>query len=166
MAHHTWDWSIERSGEYLAIISIAIAPVHAFIIYTSKWIEDRQFITAAQILCIIGCIFVIDYGNQNEWQYVIGTTLINIGANMIDGVSTSLVSKVIPKYIQAGIWNAGLLVTIVGSFGRAVGGGVVGIAGLGGVHDFENNLFIPALSVCMGTFGVTAFGYKKLKSIR
>ncbi|CAG9323071.1 unnamed protein product [Blepharisma stoltei] len=157
-----WGWHIDKAGEFLALISLISSPVHIFVAYTSKHIQDRDFIIISQVMCVLGCLFMVDFGGYSEWQYMIGAFILNLGSNMIDGVSTSLISKVIPKSIAHGIWNAGFLVTIVGQLGRAIGGGFVGVTGLGEDKSNENSMHITLTLLCAMSLASTMVGYKSL----
>lgn len=148
-AEISFDWTVADVGLYLAIISFLVAPIHIVIGVTSSWIEDRQFIMFAKAICIVGALLLIDFGSMPLLQYVIGSLVLYYATNIADPVSTSLTSKVLPKKIARGLFNAGMLATLAGSLGRATGGVAVAVAGYWGNEGLENNLFIPLTVMCV-----------------
>lgn len=159
-----FGWSIEFVGYYIAIMSMAIAPVHIIIAYTSRRFQDRQFIEIALLLTFLGSLLLINFTHFTEMQYIVGTILMFIGMNMDDGVTASLLSKVIPPHISEGIFNAGLIVTFAGSFARGVGGFGIAIAGWIDQDPslMENILFIPLTIVSFASLLVFMKYYNRL----
>ncbi|OMJ69406.1 hypothetical protein SteCoe_32874 [Stentor coeruleus] len=159
-----FSWSTEFVGFYIAIMSLAIAPVHIIIAYTSRRFQDRQYIKIALLVTFIGSLLLINFSNLSVAQYVIGTILMFIGMNMEDGATASLLSKVIPPHISEGIFNAGLVVTFAGSFARGVGS--FGIAVAGWINEdpssMENILFIPFTIVSLVSLVIFMRYYKRL----
>lgn len=159
-----FGWSIEFVGYFIAIMSMAIAPVHIIIAYTSRRFQDRQFIEIALLLTFLGSLLLINFTHFTEMQYIVGTILMFIGMNMDDGVTASLLSKVIPPHISEGIFNAGLIVTFAGSFARGVGGFGIAIAGWIDQDPslMENILFIPLTIVSFASLLVFMKYYNRL----
>jgi hypothetical protein len=155
---------MEFIGVFIAAISIAVAPVHIFIAFTSKIFEDRQFIRTALILTVFGCFLLIDYENMSEVQYIFGTILMYLGMNMDDGVTASLLSKIIPPHFSVGIFNVGLIVTFAGSLARGIGGFSIAVAGWieSNSEWMENIIFIPMAGLAAAGTGVVFLYYKVL----
>jgi MFS family permease len=164
VAELKFGWSIDFIGVYIAAVSLAVAPVHIFIAFTSKVVEDRQFIRAALFLTAVGTALLIDFGGMNEIQYILGTIIMYLGMNMDDGVSASLISKVLPPYLATGIFNAGLIVTFAGSLGRGIGGFSIAVAGWveSNNSNMENLIFIPMTALAFGSLLTFLAFYKML----
>lgn len=145
VAGQWFGWSDAFIGYFICAMSLGIAPVHVFIAYTSKYIEDRQFILVALGFTFLGSLLLVDFGVESEIQYVAGTVLMFIGMNMDDGVTASLLSKVLPPHIAEGIFNAGLIVTFAGSSARGLGGFSIAVSSWfdPSSTSMENHLFIP-----------------------
>ena len=160
-----FDWSDEYIGSYIALMSLGIAPVHIFIAYTSKYIEDRQFIFAALIFTFVGSLLLVDFGIGGgfEVQYVAGTVIMFIGMNMDDGVTASLLSKILPVKMAQGILNAGLIVTFAGSSARGVGGFLIAVVGWVQKGMMENLLFAPLTGVAFVALVVFYLFYSRLR---
>jgi MFS family permease len=165
VAPSEFTWSDEKVGNFIAILSLGIAPVHIFIAYTSKWIQDREFIFSALVFTLLGSFLLIDFGLGSffESQYTLGTVLMFIGMNMDDGVTASLLSKVLPTYMARGIFNAGLIVTFAGSSARGVGGFLIAFAGWINSSSIENLLFIPLSCFSLLALIVFSLFYRRLK---
>jgi hypothetical protein len=86
-----------------------------------------------------------------------------IGMNMDDGVTASLLSKVLPTYMARGIFNAGLIVTFAGSSARGVGGFLIAFAGWINSSSIENLLFIPLSCFSLLALIVFSLFYRRLK---
>lgn len=163
-AEDEFDWGIEFIGVYIAAVSLAVAPVHIFIAFTSKIFQDRQFIRVALILTFFGCFFLIDFDDISEFQYIFGTILMYIGMNLDDGVATSLLSKVLPPHLTVGIFNPGLIVTFGGSFARGIGGFTIAVAGWieDDGDDIENIIFLPMALISLIVICIFCIFYKRL----
>lgn len=157
-----FDWNGKTTAIFLAILTLVVCPVHFVIGTTSKYVEDRKFMTIALCLCMFGSFTLIDFDDLNIVQYTIGAFLLNLATNLSDGVSTSLVSKVLPPRINRGMFNAGLLSTISGSVGRAMAGIFVGIASNIEDDEVENMLFIPLSFICIVSVVFTIYSYNRL----
>ena len=158
-----FGWGSDFVGVYLAIILLAVSPVHVFIAYTSGYIQDRQFILTALCLCTLGSFLLIGYGDLPVWQYVLGSIVVHLATNLADGVSTSLTSKVLPPEMAKGFFNAGLLATLAGSLGRAFGGIVISISGHFGTNQtMENYLFVPMTVLTLVSLLFVLITYKVL----
>ena len=144
-AEAEFGWHVDFIGVYIAAVSLAVAPVHIFIAFTSKIFQDRQFIRVALILTALGCVLLIDFDDISQAQYIAGTIVMYIGMNLDDGVTASLLSKVLPAHLAVGIFNPGLLITFCGSLARGIGGFTIAVAGLveNDGEDIENVLFVP-----------------------
>lgn len=57
----------------------------------------------------------------HAWQYFTGFMLIYVSTILMEGVSMSLMSKVMSPLLAKGFWNAGLLATEAGAIGRLLG---------------------------------------------
>lgn len=165
VAPEYFAWSDEYVGSYIALMSLGIAPVHIFIAYTSKYIEDRQFIFAALVFTFVGALLLVDFGLGTgfEAQYVVGTAIMFIGMNMDDGVTASLLSKILPVKMAQGILNAGLIVTFAGSSARGVGGFLIAVVGWVQDGPMENLLFAPLTGVSLVALVVFYLFYSRLR---
>ncbi|OMJ78766.1 hypothetical protein SteCoe_21339 [Stentor coeruleus] len=156
VAPEEFRWTMDFIGVYLAAVSLAVAPVHIFIAFTSDLFEDRQFIRWALFITTVGSCFLIDFDELNEIQYILGTFLMYMGMNIDDAVTASLLSKVIPPHLSLGIFNAGFIVVFVGSLARGIGGLTIALAGWyeDDAEDMENVLFIPLTLLSVITLAI------------
>ena len=162
-----FGWSSEFLGIYLAITLLAVSPIHILIAYTSKYVQDRQFLLIAFFFCVLGSFLLIGYGDLPVWQYVLGSVVVHLAINLSDGVSTSLTSKVLPPEIGRGFFNPGLLSTFAGSSGRAFGSSLIFVCGyLGTNQTMENSLFVPIGLLSVVSLLVFMASYKNLVPLK
>mmetsp|Transcript_12492 Transcript_12492/g.18201 ORF Transcript_12492/g.18201 Transcript_12492/m.18201 type:complete len:440 (+) Transcript_12492:38-1357(+) len=162
-----FGWSSEFLGIYLAITLLAVSPIHILIAYTSKYVQDRQFLLIAFFFCVLGSFLLIGYGDLPVWQYVVGSVVVHLAINLSDGVSTSLTSKVLPPEIGRGFFNPGLLSTFAGSSGRAFGSSLIFVCGyLGTNQTMENSLFVPIGLLSVVSLLVFMASYKNLVPLK
>ena len=94
---------------------------------------------------------------------MVGTAIMFIGMNMDDGVTASLLSKILPVKMAQGILNAGLIVTFAGSSARGVGGFLIAVVGWVQDGPMENLLFAPLTGVSLVALVVFYLFYSRLR---
>ena len=74
-------------------------------------ISDRLLMGISLLFCGVGCVTMISYtgGPLSMAEYIISFTLILAFTNILEGVSMSVLSKVIPQQLSKGTFNAGVL---------------------------------------------------------
>jgi hypothetical protein len=82
-------------------------------------------------------------------QFVVGTSVIFVSVAIMEGVDTSLMSKVIPPVLSRGTFNSGLLAVQIGMVAKALGDGMITMIGLS-ADDLINGLYIPILVITVG----------------
>lgn len=154
-----FDWNVVYIGFFLALVSLVVTPTHLFIWITRQYIQDRQFLIAAKIICAIGALLLINFSNMSMAQYIIGSIILFLATVITDPISTALTSNIISKNTHKELLNAGYITTFTGSLGRAFGGIVVAIAGISSSLYIENNLFIPLTVICGISAVLTVLAY-------
>ena len=93
--------------------------------------------------------------NYGYYAYLIGISAIFMGTIILEGVDTSLMCKSAPSKLNSTFINVGLLATMVGTFGRVMGDGIITLSALIGLPkeflytDFLNSLFIPLIPITL-----------------
>ncbi len=82
-------------------------------------------------------------------QFVVGTCVIFVSVAIMEGVDTSLMSKVIPPVLSRGTFNSGLLAVQIGMVAKALGDGMITVIGLH-ASDLINALYVPILVITVG----------------
>ena len=145
-----FDWDSGTVGWYLAILGLLVLPANAVVATLAQSYDDRELITGIQIALFIGCLCMLQFREVYHLsQYIIGTILLVVSANALEGPNMSLLSQTIPKSWSTGIFNVGLLSTEAGTFGRAMGNVLLTVFGNDGLEHLLNRAF--------GTFSVMSF---------
>merc|ERR1711862_744686 len=135
LTYYYFDWPGSRAGYYLSFLCFLVLPVNLVIAHLSKTYEDRQMMLVLQVITMIGCAIILRYGySYTIEQYLIGTFIIVVFSNMIEGPNMSLLSKTIPKAWRTGFLNVGLLATEAATMGRTGGDIFLALCGSGGLE--------------------------------
>ena len=78
-------------------------------------ISDRMLMGVSLLFCGVGCLTMVSYTGEplSMAGYIIAFTLILAFTNILEGVSMSILSKVIPEKLAKGTFNAGALASHV-----------------------------------------------------
>jgi len=93
--------------------------------------------------------------NYGFYAYLIGMSAIFMGTIILEGVDTSLMCKTAPSKLNSTFINVGLLASMVGTFGRVLGDGLITLSALIGLPrhyaytDFVNSLFLPLIPITL-----------------
>lgn len=79
----------------------------------------------------------------------------------MEGVDTSLMSKVIPPALSRGTFNSGLLAVFIGMIAKALGDCMITVIGLS-ANDLINGLYIPILLITVGLLLISMKYFAKL----
>lgn len=148
-----FNWSISHVGAFMAALGLLVLPANYLVgEFSEHGYEDRTIIVTSQAITIMGLLLIISYwGEYNEFQFVAGTSLIFVAVAVMEGVDTSLMSKVIPPVLSRGTFNSGLLAVQIGMVAKALGDGLITVIGLS-ADDLINGLYIPILVITVGLF--------------
>merc|ERR1712194_777344 len=76
-------------------------------------------------------------------RYISGSLIAFSGIEACESFVASLMSKVVPSALAQGTFNSGLLATLVGTGGRAVGDLFITLMGLISIRNLLNLLILP-----------------------
>lgn len=144
LAAHYFEWSPSLTGWYLAIGNGLVLPAVSLVTYFTRYYEDRQLILFSQVLMLVGSLTVIHYRPNGYYpiiQYILGTCILFIAPNTMEGPSMSLLSKNIPKSLATGIFNLGFFTTEAGFGGRVVADSYLTFCGSFGIDHLLNYLY-------------------------
>src|SRR5690349_4168635 len=97
--------------------------------YMARHFRDRKALVILIILCLISNAMMIDMFYASEVQYCIFFVLLIILLNLLESVSSTLFSKIIPSDYELYKFNAGFLVNVITSVGRVLGSGMLTFVG-------------------------------------
>ncbi|CAB9500458.1 SPX domain-containing membrane protein [Seminavis robusta] len=142
LTYYYFQWPGSWAGYYLSFLCLLILPVNLLVAYLSKTYEDRQMMMVMQVVTIVGCFIILRYGDTYYLdQYLIGSLVIVVCSNMVEGPNMSLLSKTIPKAWRKGFFNVGLLATEAATLGRTAGDVFLALCGTGGIDTQLNYTF-------------------------
>lgn len=105
-----------------------------------------------------------DWG-AGMYVYLMFFAAIFMGTIVLEGVDTSLMSKVTPAKLNDKFINCGLLATLVGTLGRVLGDGTITLSALVDKNlftDFVNDTFFPMIPLALLAYWAVWMHYNKL----
>lgn len=160
-----YAWSIRNVGVLHLMNGIIVIPVSVFAGWLSQYREDRYLamwfmgITSLGLLVMVDPTDLVDtdgdsYNYDSAFsvgpvQYIIGSLIAFSGVEACESFVASLMSKVVPSALAVGTFNSGLLATLVGTGGRAVGDLFITVMGFNSIRNLLNLLIIPGLALML-----------------
>ena len=145
---------------------LIVIPVSIFAGWLSQYREDRYLamwfmgITALGLLLMVDVTDLMDTETNDTYnydlaisvgpyQYIIGSLIAFSGVEACESFVASLMSKCVPSALAVGTFNSGLLATLVGTGGRAVGDLFITAMGLISIRNLLNLLIVPGLGLML-----------------
>lgn len=155
-----YGWDIKNVGTLHLVNGIIVIPVSILCGFLSTRYEDRYMSILFLAITLVGMTFLFDPTDLfnldssdtfNEdhpmavgpGRYVTGSLIAFSGIEACESYVSSLMSKVVPSALAQGTFNSGLLATLVGTGGRAVGDVFITCMGLISIRNLLNLLIIP-----------------------
>jgi len=172
-----YAWSIRNVGTLHLVNGLIVIPVSIFAGWLSQYREDRYLamwfmgITALGLLVMVDPTDLVDlessetYNNELRFsvgpvQYIIGSLVAFSGVEACESFVASLMSKCVPSALAVGTFNSGLLATLVGTGGRAVGDLFITAMGLISIRNLLNLLIVPGLVLMLFSMFLLWRNYK------
>lgn len=150
-----YGWKESNVGMFLAVMGVVVIPVNLMMGILSKCAKDQVQCLSTSLLCLVGSMIIVGIPSLNaqssaagldRWRYFSGFTIVYVATIVMEGAAMSLMSKVIAPEMAVGTFNAGLLATDSGSFGRFIGNLAVTMIGhliiTGGGKDANVDILI------------------------
>lgn len=173
-----YGWSIKNVGFLHLANGIIVIPVSILSGYLSTSYEDRYMALWCLSITLLGMCFLFDPTDlfdhvtsytYNEsplsvgpHRYVTGSLIAFSGIEACESFVASLMSKVVPSALAQGTFNSGLLATLVGTGGRAVGDLFITCMGLISVRNLLNLLIIPGAALVATSIALIRWNYDLL----
>jgi len=173
-----YAWSIRNVGVLHLANGLIVIPVSIFAGWLSQFREDRYLAMWFMGITSVGLLLMIDFTDlfvgtdstdtYNEdlilsvgpIQYIIGSVIAFSGVEACESFVASLMSKCVPSALAVGTFNSGLLATLVGTGGRAVGDLFITAMGLISIRNLLNLLIIPGLVLILFSMFLLWRNYK------
>lgn len=174
-----YGWNIEKVGSLHLVNGIIVIPVSIYSGYLSTIYEDRYMSICFLAITLFGMAFLFDPTDlvnhedtetYNEGapfavgpvRYITGSLIAFSGIEACESYVASLMSKVVPSALAQGTFNSGLLATLVGTGGRAVGDVFITLMGLISIRNLMNLLIIPGASLVAFSIFLIRWNYELL----
>ncbi|KAI5077106.1 hypothetical protein GOP47_0006930 [Adiantum capillus-veneris] len=159
-----FGWATGTVAIFLALLGCTVLPVNFLVsTYISDVFEDRQILLASEVMTCIGiAISFVWPVRYTAAQYVIGSLITFVSAEVLEGVNLALLSKVMSPRLARGTYNNGLLSTEAGTLARVVADGTITLVGYYGMNMLLNLTLAPALLIGLVSLVATFFCYKGL----
>eukprot|EP00567_Pseudictyota_dubia_P004627 CAMPEP_0197441166 /NCGR_PEP_ID=MMETSP1175-20131217/7500_1 /TAXON_ID=1003142 /ORGANISM="Triceratium dubium, Strain CCMP147" /LENGTH=208 /DNA_ID=CAMNT_0042971407 /DNA_START=50 /DNA_END=676 /DNA_ORIENTATION=- len=183
---HMYGWSVERIGALGVAIGALVVPLSMAVGYLSGRYEDRVILRWLLWTSLIGLLFLIDGralltnddtaaeqgegstsvsffgGGVGPRRYVVGSLIAFSGLQCMESIAMSALSKVVPHSMAVGVCNSGLINTLTGTLGRAMGDVAVTLAGFVSLDEMLNVLVVPVAAVLLGCIAMVRVNYRLL----
>jgi hypothetical protein len=174
-----YAWSIRNVGLLHLVNGLIVIPVSIFAGWLSQYKEDRYLAMWFMAITSLGLLIMIDltdlfdvessetYNYDSAFavgpvQYILGSLIAFSGVEACESFVASLMSKCVPSALAVGTFNSGLLATLVGTGGRAVGDLFITAMGLISIRNLLNQLIIPGLCLMLLSMFLLWKNYKIL----
>merc|ERR1712194_919206 len=150
--------------------------------YLSLYFEDRYLTLWCMSFTLFGVLLLIDFtdfmpdsaedgynaGNPlavGPFRYILGSIIAFGAVEVNESFMASLLSKVVPSALATGALNSGLLLTLVGTSGRAVGDAFITIMGYVNLRCLLNLVMVPAFFIVIASIMIVRLNYEILYEI-
>ena len=173
-----YGWSIKNVGTLHLVNGIIVIPVSILSGYLSTSYEDRYMSLWCLSVTLFGMLFLFDPTDLLDHEtsytyndspfavgpkaYITGSLIAFSGIEACESFVASLMSKVVPSALAQGTFNSGLLATLVGTGGRAVGDLFITCMGLLSIRNLLNLLIIPGASLVGVSIALILWNYDLL----
>lgn len=161
LTKNRYEWSIAKVGTLHLVSGLIVIPVSILAGYLSQYYQDRFLAIRFLFITVIGMSIILDVTdfystsnveyNSNYWlsvgpyRYSLGSIVAFSGIQAGESFVASLMSKVVPSTLAEGTFNSGLLATLVGTSGQAIGDLFITIMGLCSIENLLNLMVIPSI---------------------
>eukprot|EP00550_Attheya_septentrionalis_P012029 CAMPEP_0198306292 /NCGR_PEP_ID=MMETSP1449-20131203/58340_1 /TAXON_ID=420275 /ORGANISM="Attheya septentrionalis, Strain CCMP2084" /LENGTH=869 /DNA_ID=CAMNT_0044008843 /DNA_START=120 /DNA_END=2729 /DNA_ORIENTATION=- len=155
-----YGWTIKQVGTLHFVNGLLVVPASIVGGWLSQFYQDRFLAMWLLGSAMTGMLMLIDFSDFvpsdaesfNEgsywavgpYRYVAGSLIAFSSVEACESFISSLMSKVIPSALASGTFNSGLLATLIGTGGRAMGDLYIATAAFIDLRNILNLLVIPA----------------------
>jgi len=177
-----YGWTPKHVGALHFLNGCLIIPLCMLAGYLSLSFEDRYLCLWCMSFTLVGVSSLIDftdfspssvdvgYNDNNPWsvsptRYIIGSIIAFSAVEVNESFLASLLSKLVPSALATGTLNSGLLLTLVGTGGRAVGDLFLTAMGYISLRYLLNLVMIPAAFFVIASILIVRTKYNILYEI-
>lgn len=158
---HLFRWDQAQVAPFVASLGALMIPANTGVTELSKIYDKRQQLYYSIVAVLVGCVLALPLiAPMSLLQYVLACVIIFVSTNWAEACVYPILKTLMPKSLDVGTFNGGLLATEAGMLGRAVGDIGVSLAAIGdnAVQNLLWRQFIPSsVVVGMCIFGLHRF---------
>jgi len=151
-----FGWNESDASNFLTIIGLVALPTNFMVGFLTKYMDGRNLQLVSLFGLTLGSLITINYETIGQifsvYQYISGTTILFLCAQVLEGINMAMLAKIMPKKFSKGILNSGFLSTEAGTIGRVCGALTITLSGSLVSVEHLNNL---VMSSCVGITTIT-----------
>jgi len=177
-----YGWTTKNVGLLHFINGLLIIPLCILSGYLSLSFEDRYMTLWCMSFTLVGVFLLIDFTDfmpdseevgynagaplaVGPVRYIAGSMIAFGAVEVNESFMASLLSKVVPSALATGTLNSGLLLTLVGTGGRAVGDSFITIMAYVNLRCLLNLVMVPAFFFVIASITIVKVNYDILYEI-
>lgn len=115
-----FGWELSSIGIAIAGLCFMSIPAHCSIALLANVVSNNEFLILGEVASLGGSLVLALLWN-NETVYVVGSLLAFLSADILNGISHSLLSEKMPVRVNRAIKSSGFVSSISGLTGRTLG---------------------------------------------
>ena len=165
VSKNRYQWTISNVGTLHLASGLLVIPLSIMSGWISQYMEDMYAGMWLNLIAIFGLFVLVDvtdfiYHSNDTYnshqvlsvgavRYIIGTLIAFSGIEGSESFVASLMSKAVPSKLAVGTFNSALLLTLVGTSGRAMGDLLISAMAFISVRNLLNLLILPCLGLML-----------------
>lgn len=149
-----FGWTDGSVGVFIAFLGLLMFPANVMVAHVSLRLDEHQQLVGSLGLVLLGCILAVPIlsGMLPLAQYVFACVSLFVSTNVAEAVLMAILARTMPSSLARGTWNAGLLTTECGMFGRFAGdmASTLCASGPDGIRWLLWRAFVPCAGLAAG----------------
>jgi hypothetical protein len=160
-----YSWTITNVGTLQLASGLLVIPLSIISGWISQYFDDMYMAMWLNLITILGMFVLVDvtdliYRSNDTYnshqllsvgpiRYIAGSLIAFSGVEACESFVASLMSKAVPSKLAVGTFNSGLLLTLVGTSGRATGDMLITAMAFISIRNLLNLLIFPCIALML-----------------
>jgi hypothetical protein len=160
-----YSWTITNVGTLHLASGLLVIPLSIISGWISQYFDDMYIAMWLNLITIFGMFVLVDVtdliNRSNDTynahqllsvgplRYIAGSLIAFSGIEACESFVASLMSKAVPSKLAVGTFNSGLLLTLVGTSGRAIGDMLITAMAFISIRNLLNLLIFPCIGLML-----------------
>ena len=160
-----YSWTITNVGTLQLASGLLVIPLSIISGWISQYFDDMYMAMWLNLITIFGMFVLVDvtdliYHSNDTYnshqllsvgpiRYIAGSLIAFSGVEACESFVASLMSKAVPSKLAVGTFNSGLLLTLVGTSGRATGDMLITAMAFISIRNLLNLLIFPCIGLML-----------------